>query len=80
MLRKAVHLNQQELAEKLGLASFDCISKWEQGKIYPSLENLAKLCRVFNVKAGDIYPELFKSMKDGFTSVTQAESSTELRM
>lgn len=47
-LRKAGHLSQEQLAEKIGV-SRQSISKWESGESSPELERLVALSQVFNV-------------------------------
>lgn len=47
-LRKASHLSQEQLAEKIGV-SRQSISKWESGESLPELERIVALSQVFNV-------------------------------
>ena len=49
-LRKERGLTQQQLAEQLKL-SLSIISKWENGKHQPSIEDLKLLVNFFNVSA-----------------------------
>lgn len=49
-LRKESHLTQAELAEKLGLESLQ-VSRYENGKVTPSVEAVAAIATVFNVSA-----------------------------
>jgi transcriptional regulator with XRE-family HTH domain len=55
-LREARGLTQQEVAEALGLASTNRISKWERGVMYPHVLNFLKLMEIYAVQAKDIYP------------------------
>ena len=48
--RRLFHLTQQQLADKTGMAK-GTISAYEQGKKYPSVEVLIKLCNTFQVSA-----------------------------
>jgi transcriptional regulator with XRE-family HTH domain len=57
-LRKSQGLLQRELASILNFRSEDRICRWERGQSIPSIPNLIKLCKVYNVQLGDIYPEL----------------------
>ena len=47
-LRKASHLSQEQLAEKIGV-SRQSISKWESGESSPELERVVALSQVFHV-------------------------------
>lgn len=49
-LRKANHMSQDELADKLGYKSFTTVQKWEDGTSFPKVENLNKLSSIFNVE------------------------------
>ena len=49
-LRLEKHMTQQQLADKTGMAK-GTISAYEQGKKYPSVEVLIKLCNTFQVSA-----------------------------
>ena len=53
-------LTQTAVVAQLGLASGsqDRISKWEHGVAAPSLENLCKLCRIYQATLGELYPGL----------------------
>ena len=52
-LRKSRLLTQEELAEAL-LVSRTAISKWEQGRGYPSLDSLKEISRFFSVSIDDL--------------------------
>ncbi|CAM3093385.1 helix-turn-helix transcriptional regulator [Lactococcus hircilactis] len=49
-LRKAKKLSQAELAQKLNLSSW-AVASYEQGKSYPSVEGLMKICDIFGVSS-----------------------------
>ncbi len=49
-LRKSFHLTQSDLAKQLNTTQ-DTVSLWECGKSYPDLENVAKMCEIFQVTA-----------------------------
>lgn len=55
-LRKAHHLTQAQLADKLHL-SRQAISKWENGESQPDLDTLAVLCDIFQVSADELLNE-----------------------
>lgn len=52
-LRKTHNLTQAELAIKLQYSD-KTISKWETGEIIPSVENLIKICKLYNVSLDEI--------------------------
>jgi len=49
-LRKQKGLSQEALAEKLSV-SRQAISKWETGESLPDMDNIAFLCKEFDVSA-----------------------------
>ncbi|MBQ4542321.1 MAG: helix-turn-helix transcriptional regulator [Clostridia bacterium] len=51
--RNVLNLTQKQMAEKLGV-NFRNYQKWEAGEVRPSLENILKLCSMFEIK-----PEYF---------------------
>ena len=52
-LRKSRSLTQEELAEAL-FVSRTAISKWEQGRGYPSLDSLKEISKFFSVSIDDL--------------------------
>ena len=58
-LRKHKNLTQGELANQLQYSD-KTISKWETGEIVPSVENLIKLCSIYNVTLDQITTPLDK--------------------
>ena len=52
-LRKSRSMTQEELAESL-FVSRTAISKWEQGRGYPSLDSLKEISRFFSVSLDDL--------------------------
>ena len=52
-LRKSRSMTQEELAETL-YVSRTAISKWEQGRGYPSLDSLKEISRFFSVSIDDL--------------------------
>ena len=52
-LRKSKSLTQEELAEAL-VVSRTAISKWEQGRGYPSIDSLKEISRFFSVSIDDL--------------------------
>ena len=55
-LRKQKKLSQEKLAEKVGV-SRQSVSKWEVGESYPEMNNILKLCKIFNCKINDLVHE-----------------------
>ena len=53
-LRKANHLTQEQLSEKLDI-SLPNISYIETGKTYPSVETQEKICKVLGVDYHELY-------------------------
>ena len=52
-LRKAAGLNQEELAEELGV-SRQAVSKWESGTTYPEMDKLILMTRLFKCTLDDL--------------------------
>ena len=46
-------LNQEELAEKLGI-SINTLSSYENGRSYPTIDTFKHFCEIFNLSADDI--------------------------
>lgn len=63
-LRKYFKYTQAELAEKLQYSD-KTISKWETGEIIPSLENLIKICELYDVTLDEITKPLPDEMFSG---------------
>lgn len=51
--RRQNHLTQQQLADKLGV-TFQAVSKWENGVVYPNIEILPELSRILNVSVDEL--------------------------
>lgn len=60
--RTNLGLRQIDVARKLGFTSADRISHWENGVAYPSVENLAKLCLIYNTCFHQLYGKLFENL------------------
>ncbi|MCI5938301.1 MAG: helix-turn-helix transcriptional regulator [Bacilli bacterium] len=52
LLRKNFGVTQEELAMKLGL-SRQAIYKWEKDKATPTIENIMKICELFDLDIND---------------------------
>lgn len=48
-------LSQEQLAEKLDVAT-NTVSRWETGTYWPSIEDLDKLARFFDVSVMEFFP------------------------
>ena len=55
-LRKSKEISQEKLAELVDV-SRQSVSKWELGESYPTVENIFKLCNVFNCKMNELINE-----------------------
>ena len=51
--RKRKNYTQQQLADELGV-TFQAVSKWENGTVYPSIEILPGLSQIFGVSIDDL--------------------------
>ena len=74
-LRKSRSMTQEELAEAL-FVSRTAISKWEQGRGYPSLDSLKEISRFFSVSIDDLICSLIISKPS--TKLPNMEKATEL--
>ena len=67
ILRKDNFLTQEEFANKLGV-SRQTVSNWEQNITTPNLNDIEKICKVFNIelnyfcKKGKSFNNLFKKV------------------
>lgn len=52
-IRKQKKISQENLAEKVGV-SRQSVSKWECGEAYPTMDNIIKLCKIFNCKINNL--------------------------
>lgn len=55
--REASGYTLAQVAESCGVQQYQTISKWEKGNTVPSLENLLKLCGLFNCELGYLLGE-----------------------
>ena len=53
-LRVNANLNQQQVAERLGIAKVTLVN-WEANKTYPTLVQLSKLCELYSCTLDDIF-------------------------
>lgn len=60
-IRKVKKLTQESVAEFVGVET-SSISNIENGKYYPTAENLDKILKILNVKPSDIFS--FESLSD----------------
>jgi tetratricopeptide (TPR) repeat protein/transcriptional regulator with XRE-family HTH domain len=54
--RERLHWSQEQLAEKIGTTALS-INRWEHDKAVPRLFYQAELCRVFNIRAQDLFDD-----------------------
>lgn len=57
--RKAMRLNQAELAEKVGVRA-PTVSLWESDSFYPGMLSLIGLADVFNISLDELVGRTFK--------------------
>ena len=55
--RLQCNLTQKDVSAHLKFATENRISRWEQGQSIPSIYNLLKLAKLYNVHAEELYPE-----------------------
>ena len=53
-LREQSNLSVKDLQDIFGFATPQAIYKWQNGRAMPTIDNLALLAKVFNVKMEDI--------------------------
>ena len=53
-LREESGLSQKVVAEKMGIP-VSTYANWEQGRREPSIDDIYKLLRVFNIEANDLF-------------------------
>lgn len=80
-LREMNSLTQDELAEKLGVIR-QAISKWENEKTYPDIENIKCLSELYNVMVDDIVyagsrPNRLKTVQNDITTEKEQDSVFE---
>lgn len=64
-LRKQHHLNQTELAHRLGRKSVASVSEWEAGKYTPKLPIIEKIATLFAVDATDLLQRDLSQLNQG---------------
>lgn len=52
MLRNNFGVTQEELSKKIGI-SRQAVYKWEKNKSTPTIENIMKICEIFDVDIND---------------------------
>lgn len=52
-LRKEKGLSQEQLAEKLNVTR-QSVSKWESGIVYPEMDKIVELCKIFDLNMDDL--------------------------
>ena len=80
-LRKAEHISQERLAEKVGV-SRQSVSKWETGEAYPEMNNIVALCSVFRCEITDLINSSISdaaSFKDNSKKDKEMKDSKEIK-
>nr|DAJ53371.1 MAG TPA: Repressor protein CI [Caudoviricetes sp.] len=70
-LRKLNNLSQRELASAVGVSDIS-VSKWENGKTYPTGENLRRLAEILHCEPEDILQDIKKEPQNS-VELTAAE-------
>lgn len=70
-LRKLNNLSQRELASAIGVSDIS-VSKWENGKTYPTGENLRRLAEILHCEPEDILQDIKKEPQNS-VELTAAE-------
>ncbi len=83
-LRKRAKLNQEDVAEKVGIDA-KSLSRIESGRHYPSLETLAAIAEVIGASLKDCFdfpsePEGEESMRAYLTELSQSLDARKLRL
>lgn len=58
-IRKERNLFQKDVARVLEMKCEDRLCRWEKGLSAPSITNLARLAKLYQVLPHELYPELF---------------------
>ena len=61
--RRQRHMTQQQLAKRLGVPQ-KSIKNWENNNVDPSIENLVRICDIFNVTADELLGRDTRHMLD----------------
>ena len=64
-------MSQEELAGKIGVTT-NTVSRWETSTYRPSIEELDKLSRFFNVPISDFFPKEQESIEDKVHALMRA--------
>ena len=51
--RKSCGLTQKAVAQELGVVE-SCYANWEQGRTEPNIDNLRKICKIFDISLDDL--------------------------
>ena len=80
-LRRGQDLTQEQLAERLGV-SFQTVSRWETGTVYPDIELLPVLSELFNVTVDELIgcdsarrEERLNTAWDKYNAITDPEEA-----
>ena len=78
-LRLKKEMTQKEVADELHV-SFQSISKWELNKSYPDLDNLVKLCQLYDVSLDYVVGHRDKSVFEKFISSLKRSEKEDKKM
>lgn len=81
-LRDESNLSQQEAAELIGV-SRQTVSRWEAGKSVPSTNQVANICKAFNIQANDLIEsngEISNADENTISNETPTEPSAKKKI
>jgi len=67
--RKIAGLSQKQVAKQLGLNDTSPLSRWEKGRVYPSIANLFRLCRIYKTIPQELYSDLYQKISSDFVLI-----------
>ena len=62
-LRSNLKLSQYDIAVLLKMNAADRVSRWENGRVMPTITNIIRLSEILNVKPDELYPALFEKLR-----------------
>jgi len=69
--RRYYAFSQKKVARLVGLKDTSAVSRWEKGVLYPSVTQLFRLCRVYNVMPHDLYSDLWSRVSQEFAAAEE---------
>lgn len=69
--RRCCEYSQKKVARMLGLAGTSLITRWEHGTAYPSLVQVFRLARMYQVTPQHLFDELWFQIDSEFSLLAQ---------